>query len=425
METLTKEIIIQRFLERTQEHARQTALLHRELAGLRRNSLAELASLVSRQIAACADTGGAGRQAQFSFEDLQEFATGSIARCLGEEYSIYAGRRSPRIPNGDLLLMSRITAIQGRKQQFEQASGITAEYDVPADAWYFAGARDGRLPVSIALEIGLQPCGFLSAYMGTPLRYPEIDFFFRNLDGRAAFTRPFDARGKTITTRAALVKTVFSSTAIIQNFTFELACEGAVFFRGESSFGYFPAGAMAAQAGLDGETPALPWIESGTGAAREALEEICCSGDLPAGKLDLVERAGALPNGGLHGAGYVLASRQNSPQDWYYACHFHEDPVMPGSLGIEAIAQAMQLFIQRQNGAAARVSMASGQEMVWKYRGQVLQKHHRVQVEIHFRPVQRTRSGAVFSGDASLWADDRRIYAVHNLAFEIQEGRNG
>jgi hypothetical protein len=171
-------------------------------------------------------------------------------KCLGQEYSVYAGRRSLRIPNGDLLLMSRILAIGGRKGEFDQTSSIVAEYDVPSDAWYFDGEKRDRLPTSICIELALQPCGFLSAYLGTPLRYPEVDYSFRNLDGEATFNRRVDARGKTVRAQAQLLKTIFYGSTIIQHFSFELLYGNEIFFEGKSSFGYFSAEAMAAQTGL-------------------------------------------------------------------------------------------------------------------------------------------------------------------------------
>jgi 3-hydroxymyristoyl/3-hydroxydecanoyl-(acyl carrier protein) dehydratase len=141
---------------------------------------------------------------------------------------------------------------------------------------------------------------------------------------------------------------------------------------------------------------------------------------LPDGKLRLIEQVAMDKNGGANQAGYVYASRANSPNDWYYACHFYQDPVMPGSLGIEAIVQAMTALAQ-EPGNSRNLSMAIGQEMTWKYRGQVLQKNQQMQVEVHLRKKQATDSTRFLSGDASLWADDIRIYEVHNLTLALQE----
>ena len=44
------------------------------------------------------------------------------------------------------------------------AGGIVeSEYDVPADAWYFAANRQNSMPLAVLLEVPLQSCGFLAA----------------------------------------------------------------------------------------------------------------------------------------------------------------------------------------------------------------------------------------------------------------------
>jgi 3-hydroxyacyl-[acyl-carrier protein] dehydratase / trans-2-decenoyl-[acyl-carrier protein] isomerase len=45
-------------------------------------------------------------------------------------------------------------------------------------------------------------------------------------------------------------------------------------------------------------------------------------------------------NGGLFGKGEVLAELDISPDLWFFACHFNNDPVMPGCLGLDALWQA-------------------------------------------------------------------------------------
>ena len=41
------------------------------------------------------------------------------------------------------------------------------------------------------------------------------------------------------------------------------------------------------------------------------------------------------------------ARKAVDPRDWFYACHFYQDPVMPGSLGLEAMVEALQAFVLR------------------------------------------------------------------------------
>ncbi len=125
------------------------------------------------------------------------------------------------------------------------------------------------------MEIALQPCGVLSAWLQTQLRYPEIDFFFRNLDGQITLLKAMDVRGKTITTKARLEKTVFSGSTIIQHFRFVLSCEGSDFLKGQTTFGYFSEQTMAAQVGLDGGISTSPW-----GRKPENLEKMKFVDDL-------------------------------------------------------------------------------------------------------------------------------------------------
>jgi 3-hydroxymyristoyl/3-hydroxydecanoyl-(acyl carrier protein) dehydratase len=422
MQTLTPEDIRENYLKWWDGHTRQTGLVHDRFLEMRQAGLRQLAGAIEQQVESCRPLNSGPARPLFTMDDLNEFALGSVVKCLGQEYAVYAGRRSPRIPNGDLLLMSRILSIRGRKGEFDQVSGIVAEYDVPADAWYLDGEPRGHLPYSICIEVALQPCGVLSAYLGSPLRFPEVDYYFRNLDGETVTHRLVEARGKTVRARAELLKTIFYCSTIIQHFSFELECDGEIFFEGKSSFGYFSAESMAGQTGLDSGKPILPWLkQAGQESRIIPIAETALEISLPKAKLRLLDGVVINSGAGNHQEGYVYANRRNNPNDWFYTCHFHEDPVMPGSLGIEAIIQAMKVFAQKQSNNGVTVDLVTGQKMNWRYRGQVLQHNQQMQVEVHFHKTQRMGKTSLYTGDASLWADDSRIYEVQNMAIAIEE----
>ncbi len=422
MQTYSPEDILENYMKWWGGHTLQTGQVHGRFLGLRQAGLRQLAGSIEQQVKSSRPSNSVTFRPLLTLEDLNEFATGSVVKCLGQEYAVYAGRHSLRIPNGELLLMSRILSIRGQKGEFDQDSGIVAEYDVPADAWYFDGDPRGRLPYSICIEVALQPCGVLSAYLGTPLRFPEIDYYFRNLDGETVFHRLVDARGKTLRARAELLKTIFYGSTIIQHFSFELICDGEVFFEGKSSFGYFSTDEMAGQAGLDSGNIVLPWLkQAGQESRITPIEGSALETSLPKGKLRLLDGVVISSGAGEHQEGYVYGYRHNTPQDWFYACHFREDPVMPGSLGVEAIIQAMKVFARQQSKNAAAANLVAGQKMNWRYRGQVLQSHRQMQVEVHFHKTQHIGKTKQFTGDASLWADDSRIYEIQNMAIAIEE----
>ncbi len=430
----------------------------------RQSALQELQALVETQIAAAAQAlpvplpinrlfAGKGLPEEKPREDfrpalkpmfdrrqLEAFATGSMADCFGVEFKVFEGKRIPRIPNGELMLFSRVMKITGIRHDFARVSEVEAEYDVPADAWFYRDNPSPDLPCSVYMEMAMQPCGFLSAYMGTSLLFPQQEFSFRNLDGEGTLLKPVDLHGKTLTSRARLLSTIVSSGVIIQKFDFELACDGETFYTGNATFGYFPPEAMAKQVGLDGGKAALPWLEQADRSAARAIEiplrpapERYTSTDaqrpgyrLSQGMLNFLDRVVLVENGGLHGRGYIYAARQIDPRDWFFACHFFQDPVMPGSLGIEAILQAMQVYALHfglgKQLRSPRFGLLSGKPLVWKYRGQIVPAQKRMQIEIHLNQIEESPQRVVMDGSASLWADHVRIYEIDHATLVISEG---
>ena len=417
---LEKEIQ-QRFNTWALTHSSSLSNTQKQILEFRRLGLLQIANEISPSIAAPTPNTHGNPPALYDKNWLDEFATGDIVKCLGSEYAIYKNRRSPRIPNGDLLLMTRIMKIQGKRGEFNGISRIEAELEVSQDSWFFDGTANGEMPLSIMMETALQPCGVLSAWLGTQLRLPEVDFFFRNLDGDVRYLRKIDLRGKTIQTKAMLTRTVFSGSTIIQHFEFELSCEGKAFFEGSSSFGYFPEESMASQNGLDGGKAILPWGKSSENSKcieKINLDETFSNPGFPAGKLRLIDDASFCLEGGIFSKGYVIASRKNSPTDWFYANHFFQDPVMPGSLGIEAVVQALSAAVHSITRSDNPVTLAAGLGFKWKYRGQVLKTHRQMIVDLHIKDQQTIIGEKIFTANANLWADETRIYEIQNLAVQ-------
>ena len=421
MQTDFKKELQQRYKDRTLDHSRCLTATHQEMLAFRRLGLNQIANAISCPPILKKSDMKRGPSVLFDKTWLDEFATGDIVKCLGQEFEIYRNRRSPRIPNGDLLLISRIIDIEGKRGEFNHPSLISSELDIPADAWFFEGTINGEIPLSIMLEAALQPCGVLSAWLGTSLRYPAVDFFFRNLDGEAHLLRKADLRGKTIRTNAILTRTIFGASTIIQYFNFELALESEILFRGTSSFGYFPEESMAFQTGMDNGKPSLLWGEQPENKFRifESLPEgFLLHQDFPCGKLRLIETASMCLDGGSYSKGYVMATRRISPNDWFFSNHFYQDPVMPGSLGIEAIIQAFKVAVLVKTKSAKPITLITDGGLKWKYRGQVLKSHHEMQIEIHIQD-QRIKNGkTIFTSNANLWADDIRIYEIRDLALK-------
>jgi PfaB family protein len=373
------------------------------------------------------------RPAIFTRHDIETFSTGSIKACFGEEYAIYDGRRAPRIPNTDLLFVSRVVEVNATRIITQTGSSMVMEYDVPADEWFYRENSYPYTPYSILMEMALQPCGFLSAFMGPTLAYPEIDFYFRNLDGNGKLLSEVDLRGRTLVNRVELLSSTTLQGIIIQKYSFAMSLDGEPFYVGQSTFGYFTLQALSSQAGLDMGKPPQKWHEAHPDAPLRQVpgnRELAPPADRfltlpPQGKLAFLNDAQLNLTGGDAGLGYIYARSRVSPTDWFLACHFHQDPVMPGSLGLEAISQAIQLYaIEARLGdgfAQPRFANAEGEEMIWKYRGQVLGDSAEVNVEVQITGVERQPDRIVVKARASLWKGALRIYEFKNVSLAILE----
>ena len=50
-------------------------------------------------------------------------------------------------------------------------------------------------------------------------------------------------------------------------------------------------------------------------------------------------------NGGCYGRGELSARLVIQPNHWFFPCHFRNDPVMPGCLGLDALWQLLGVFL--------------------------------------------------------------------------------
>ncbi|CAN5320961.1 3-hydroxyacyl-[acyl-carrier-protein] dehydratase FabA [soil metagenome] len=50
-------------------------------------------------------------------------------------------------------------------------------------------------------------------------------------------------------------------------------------------------------------------------------------------------------DGGAAGKGYIEAEFDINPDMWFFDCHFVGDPVMPGSLGVDALWQLVGFYL--------------------------------------------------------------------------------
>ncbi|PKF61116.1 3-hydroxyacyl-[acyl-carrier-protein] dehydratase FabA [Psychromonas sp. psych-6C06] len=370
---------------------------------------------------------------------LFEFATGNISNCFGPAFDVYKGRIPPRTPCGDLQVVTRVIDVQGQRLDLKKTASCIAEYFVPADAWYFTkNSVDNWMPYSLIMEIALQPNGFISGYMGTTLVYPEKDLFFRNLDGEGELLRKVDLRGKTIVNKSVLLSTTMAGGMIVQSFTFDLLVDDEPFYKGKAVFGYFGGDALANQLGIDnGKTTNAWFVDNNTPAAQ--VEKIDLTDKtlslfkapiakphyrLAGGQLNFVDTVSIVEGGGKASLAYIYGERTIDASDWFFRYHFHQDPVMPGSLGVEAIIELLQTYALKNdlgktfNNPRFEAPLTN---VVWKYRGQITPLNKQMSLDVHITDIIKTDSEVRLVGDANLSKDGLRIYEVKDIVLSIIE----
>ncbi|MFJ6854463.1 beta-ketoacyl synthase N-terminal-like domain-containing protein [Streptomyces sp. NPDC091271] len=373
-----------------------------------------------------------GKPALLSEFHMAHAAKGDLATAMGPEFEVYADSRAPYIPNGDFLFVDRVMELEGTRGVLKRGAVMVTEYDSPDDAWYYDHNGHPHMPNCVHMESSLQAAILLGYYLGATLPFPEEQFSIRNLDGRATLVKDVDLRGKTIQHRSTLLSSDQMPGSILQNYSYELSADGEVFYRGESLFGYFSAKALENQVGLDKGKHVAPWID------RQARRPEARRVDLDAYRaaeasrpgprigrdhLDLVQWVDIVAGGGDHGRGYLRGHRTIRPDDWYFSCHFHRDPVMPGSLGVESLLQGLQVYAVETGLTDGlvnpRFALLSEAETTWSYRGQILRDDPEMEFDVHIKEVRRAPGRIQLVGDASVWKSTLRIYHLGGIGIEI------
>ena len=379
-------------------------------------------------------------------------AWGRPTRAIGPDYARFDGyRRAPRLPGPPYHFMTRIVALDGRLGGMGAGSAVTAEYDVAASAWYFESSGALTMPFAVLMEVTLQPCGWLAMYVGSVLD-SDADLLFRNLDGTGTVlrevrpgtqppstqppsTQPLGVQA--LRTHVELREISRFDDVIIESFTARCTivggpADGEAVFETETTFGFFPKAAFAQQPGLppsDAERALLVRpCERVVDLAAQPPEYCAGPARLAGPMLIMIDRVtGYWPGGGRAGLGWLRAEKDIDPGEWFFKAHFFQDPVQPGSLGIQAMCHLLQWYLIERGPAASLPSprfepIMTGHPVTWKYRGQVVPADRCVIVELEITATGEDERGRYAIADGWLWVDGRRIYHVRDLGMRLVPG---
>jgi 3-hydroxyacyl-[acyl-carrier protein] dehydratase/trans-2-decenoyl-[acyl-carrier protein] isomerase len=117
-------------------------------------------------------------------------------------------------------------------------------------------------------------------------------------------------------------------------------------------------------------------------------------------------------NGGSYKKGFIKAELDIKSNMWFFNCHFKDDPVMPGCLGLDAMWQLVGFYLgwlgEPGKGRALGVNEV-------KFTGEVLEKVKMATYEIVIKRILKTEGAAVGLANGTLSADGKIIYTAENL----------
>ncbi len=355
------------------------------------------------------------------------FAVGNPSDAFGEQYLPFdADRRIARLPGPPYKFLDRITRIGAQPWELVDGGWIESQYDIQPDEWYFEANRQQAMPFAVILEAALQPCGWLAAYLGSALQ-SESDLSFRNLGGSAVLHRELFADSGTVTARIRITNVSKAAGMIIQSFDIQLFNGRHIVYSGDTTFGFFSKQALAQQIGVRDAADRM-FRPGPTDLAGNRHVDWPTKDDsrLPGDRLRMIDEIEVyLPDGGPAGLGFIRGVKHVDPSEWFFKAHFYQDPVVPGSLGLESFLQLLKLVALDRwgdRGSLRFEPIAVGAEHRWVYRGQVIPQNKRVDVQAAITKVHEgDRPTIVASGFLSV--DGVTIYEMTDFAVRLVPGQ--
>jgi acyl transferase domain-containing protein/3-hydroxymyristoyl/3-hydroxydecanoyl-(acyl carrier protein) dehydratase len=364
-------------------------------------------------------------------------AWGRPTQAFGPGYARFDGPRGiPHLPGPPYHFMTRIVATDGPPAGMRPGSAATADYDLPARTWYLEQNGAPAMPFCVLMEAALQTCGWLATFVGSVLT-SDVDLRFRNLDGTGTVPREVPPGTATLRSRVELRDISRLGDMIIESFTATTTmlggpADGEVAFEMDTSFGFFPVQALAGQVGLpptaDERARLAEPSEYGVDLRTRPPRYFAGTPRLPGPMLIMIDRiTGYWPGAGRAGLGRLRAEKDVDPGEWFFRAHFFQDPVMPGSLGIQAMCHLLQWYLIERDAAADLADprfepIITGHPLTWRYRGQVLPTDRCLTIELEITGLGEDERGRHATADGWLWVDGLRIYHVSDLGMRVVPG---
>ncbi len=117
-------------------------------------------------------------------------------------------------------------------------------------------------------------------------------------------------------------------------------------------------------------------------------------------------------NNGTYNKGSLKAELDIKNDLWFFDCHFKQDPVMPGCLGLDAMWQLVGFFLGWLGNPGKGRALGVG---TVKFTGEVLQTVKNVRYEIDMKKIMSPGGTTVGLANGIVLADNKKIYSADSL----------
>lgn len=133
---------------------------------------------------------------------------------------------------------------------------------------------------------------------------------------------------------------------------------------------------------------------------------------LPLGQMLMIDRITLIEKtGGAFDRGQIRAELDIVPDLWFFQCHFHNDPVMPGCLGLDAMWQLVGFFLGWLGNPGRGRALGVGEV---RFTGQVKPSARKIAYQIDLKRII-SRQLIFGIADGKLMVDGEMIYSAQDL----------
>jgi 3-hydroxyacyl-[acyl-carrier protein] dehydratase/trans-2-decenoyl-[acyl-carrier protein] isomerase len=118
---------------------------------------------------------------------------------------------------------------------------------------------------------------------------------------------------------------------------------------------------------------------------------------------------------GKYGRGEVEAEFDIKPGAWFFACHFQDDPVMPGSLALDGLCQLLGFYLGWKGCKGKGRALGIGEV---RYKGEIVPTSGKITYHLDIKKIVKS-SIAMAIADGEILLREQTVHTAKSLRVGI------